>query len=331
MNSLSVTSQTWLQNFRPYVNGERVRWLEFRLMLAAGESVDLTLEFEYSYLIGDPESSLQLLCEPNAESVGLVCDPPFGQLVEMAEGLISLTWHISSSQTSNGPFELHFEMPDYQGMPHSPEIPGAVINFVQEVDVLFDKFTATFDSSTVYPCHGASHTLTVRPKLSSQFLNKPVKLLWSGEPAEKLGVKVWPSLVNELILGEEGLKWELDCSSTSINGEFSLQMAFIESKEVSLPLTMSLGHNLVTAERWREQHEQWPEWKIWYSYHIRAKSAFTNNVVSGAKVTLEWRGGTSYMNTNSQGEARYNDKSGLYLRMFILNRYDGSTVRMPRL
>jgi hypothetical protein len=126
MSSSSVSSQTWLQNFRPYVNGEKVRWPDLHLHLVAGECIDLTLEFEYSYLIGDPESPLKLCCEPDAESLGLVCDPPFGQLVEMAEGLIQLTWHICAHKTSGSPFELHFEMPLYPGMPPSPPVPGEV-------------------------------------------------------------------------------------------------------------------------------------------------------------------------------------------------------------
>ena len=126
MNSSSVTSQTWLQNFRPYVNGTKVRWPDLYLSLMAGECVDLTLEFEYSYLIGDPESPLKLCCEPDAESLGLVCDPHFGQLVEMEKGLIELTWHICAHKTSGAPFKLHFEMPLYQGMPNSPLVPGKI-------------------------------------------------------------------------------------------------------------------------------------------------------------------------------------------------------------
>ncbi|UDI91761.1 hypothetical protein [Pseudomonas sp. IAC-BECa141] len=133
MSNISVSSQTWLQNFRPYVNSTKVKWPDLYLYLMAGECIDLTLEFEYSYLIGDPESPLKLCCEPDAESLGLECDPPFGQLVEMKEGLIELTWHISAHKTSGAPFELHFEMPLYQGMPPSPLVPGKI------EDVLIDS------------------------------------------------------------------------------------------------------------------------------------------------------------------------------------------------
>lgn len=126
MSSQPINSQTWFQNFRPELNSVRVRWSDLHLTLIAGESIDLTLEFEYSYLIGDPEGFLKLCCEPDAESLGLVCDPPFGQLVEMAEGLIELTWHISAHKTSGSPFELHFEMPLYSGMPPSPLVPGEI-------------------------------------------------------------------------------------------------------------------------------------------------------------------------------------------------------------
>lgn len=133
MSRSSVTSQTWLQNFRPYVNGTKVRWPDLHLSLMAGECLDLTLEFEYSYLIGDPESPLKLCCEPDAESLGLECDPPFGQLVEMAKGLIELTWHICARKTFGAAFELHFEMPFYPGMPPSPLVPGKI------EDVLIDS------------------------------------------------------------------------------------------------------------------------------------------------------------------------------------------------
>lgn len=322
MNSSLVTSQTWLQNFRPYVNGVKVRWPDLYLNLVAGECVDLTLEFEYSYLIGDPESPLKLCCEPDAESLGLACDPPFGQLVEMAEGLIELTWHICAERESSGPFELHFEMPLYQGMPQSPPIPGTIINYEQEFDVLFDSFPVTFGASTAFPCHGAQHTLTVRSKPSRQFLNTHAYLLIVGINPD---MAFEPSLSDSQLVTQEGATWTLNCLNTSRNGEFDLKLVPQKTSLASLPLRISLAHNLVTAEHFGGPVEGFPDYprKL---VGIRAISSFLNTPASDVEVILVKGNDTSRPRTDAKGEHQINVEADVYVRYSIINKYDGSTA-----
>jgi hypothetical protein len=281
MSSSSVSSQTWLQNFRPYVNGVKVRWPDLYLNLMAGECIDLTLEFEFSYLIGDPESPLKLCCEPDAESLGLVCDPPFGQRVEMAEGLIELTWHICASQTASEPFELHFEMPLFEEMPHSPKIPGSVFNFERELELSFDSYEINLENGA-FPCHGAQHTLTVRPRPSSHFLNTYLHFSIEGDNP---GVVFDPPLPTPRLLTPEGVSSTLDCLKTSRNAEFRLQLISEKSGLLPFLIRMSLAHNKVTVERWRKELSQNPDTPL-TEYGIRAMSPFLNRVVGGVRVDI---------------------------------------------
>ncbi|WP_415761681.1 hypothetical protein [Pseudomonas sp. CP4] len=313
MSNSTINSQTWLQNFRPSLNGVPVRWEDLRLNMAAGKSFELKLDFEYSYMIGDPDALLKLCCEPNQEQVGLMCDPPFEELVEMAEGLTSLTWRLSATPESTGSFELHYEMPKYDGMPFSPTIPGAVLNFMQELEIKFDEFSLNLGASA-YPCHGAEHTFTVLPKPGSRLLNKNIQLMMTGTG---LGVTVKPSLGSGQSLEPEGIKWILDCRSTSNNGEFFLGLAVDDW--VSEPCQMFLAHNLVEAKHWRVEHAQWPEWTPYYVSHVRATSVYLKAPASRVQVIVN--DGSDYGVTNSNGE--YNEREA---KLRIFNRYNNTTV-----
>lgn len=325
MSSSSVSSQTWLQNFRPYVNGEKVRWPDLHLHLVAGECIDLTLEFEYSYLIGDPESPLKLCCEPDADSLGLVCDPPFGQLVEMAEGLIELTWHICATGDSNSPlglaipFNLHYEMPLFQGMPPSPGIPGSIVGAEQQVETWFDTFPVYFGSS-VYPCHGAKHTVKVVPKPESDLIGKEAVLLWGGRPAEELGVIMSPSTPQPL--SGSGTVWELNCEGSTVDGAFSLIMAIEGWEGATEPLSMSLGHNLVTVERWITGPFEHQPGSRYFNSHIRATSVFTKNPASNVEVLIDDKAGR--LKTGPDGEA--SDLQMTPASLSIVNKYNGLKV-----
>lgn len=313
MSKSTVDSQTWLQNFRPHLNGTRVRWAELQLNMTAGDSLELQLEFEDSYMVGDPDAWLKLCCEPAAEQVGLVCNPPIGQLVEMAQGLTSLTWTVSVTPESTGLFTLHFEMPQWQGMPPSPAVPGDILNFAEELDIKFDEFQLNF-GAIAYPCHGAAHTFTVLPKPDSRLLSKNVTLMMEGA---ELGVTVTPPLANGQPLQPEGVSWTLDCRNTRQNGNFFLKLAVEDW--VSTPCQMSLAHNWVTAKHWRTEHEQWPEWTPYYMSHIRATSAYLNTPAKSVEVIVN--NGAYYASTNSDGE--YSKREA---NLKILNRYNNTTV-----
>ncbi|MGE1175986.1 hypothetical protein [Pseudomonas sp. BW7P1] len=322
MNSSSVTSQTWLQNFRPYVNGVKVRWPDLSLHLVAGQCIDLTLEFEYSYLIGDPESPLKLCCEQDAESLGLVCDPPFGQLVEMAEGLIELTWHICASGTSGGSFNLHFEMPLYQGMPPSPSIPGKLITIDQDLNVCFDNFPVEFGKSAAFPCFGAVHTITVLPAVNSALLGKEVRLKWIGPSPSQLNVMLTPSIGTSQTLTAEGCSWTLNCKQSKEKGEWALHVLVLDPALESVPLPMSLGHNLVTVERWSSETSG-SGWPPLPHHQIIATSTFLKVPAEGVEVRVSAPNGTSYGYTDKDGKFSATGE-GVFLG--VRNKYNNSWV-----
>jgi hypothetical protein len=314
------TSDTWNIHFRPSWNDRKFYWNEFSLGLVVGTKCTLMLEYRFNPFIGDPDGFLALEYVKGAEGQGLVFDPPLGQMCEMAEGTTSLSWTVATEQADSGPFELQFKFPDGSTLPNSPVQPGEVINLAQELEIKFDNLPVLFaEDSHAYPCHGAQHTFTLRPKPNSPLLNKPVKLIWGGTSAVELGVRVTPSMESEQLLTPEGATWTFDCRDTTINGDFSLTLMLVEFGVESSPLKMSLGHNLVRAEHWHTEHEQWPEWTPYYVSHIRATSVYLNSVTPGVTVSIN---GSPYSGTtNAQGEYRHRE-AGLK----IINRYDGSIV-----
>ncbi|MDO9329178.1 MAG: hypothetical protein Q7U27_10640 [Pseudomonas sp.] len=320
--STSTSSSTWLQEFRPYVNDVEVDWLDVKLNLVSGEVCTLKLDYKYSWLIGAPEGFLTLEYASDVEEQGLVFDPPLEQRCEMAKGTTSLSWSIFTEIAHSGPFVLNFSLPEFEQLPNSPPLPGEVVNFAQEVDVKFDEFSVDFGASA-YPCHGARHTVNVRPKPSSQFLNKPINLVWGGEPAANLGVVVAPSLGREQLLTSEGVTWELNCLDTTRNGDFFLQLMLVESGLRSSPLAMSLGHNHVTVERWSTAEYQWPDIE-WQKYHIRATSVFLKKGVPGVRVTRATN--QFFYFTDSKGEAATTISTQAGGRLEVHNKYDGTVI-----
>lgn len=323
----AFTSSTWLQEFTPYVNGVRVKWPDLMLNVAEGETCTLMLDYEYSWLIGDPDAFLVLDYVPGREGQGLTFDPPLGQPIEMAEGTIALSWTISIEQASTCDFELQFSIARMADLPKSPIVPGLTRDIAQEVEVIFDEFPVTFRTSTIYPCQGAKHTVTVRPKPSSPLLDQPVILLLDGETVDKFGMRVTPKLVDARPLSAEGLTWELDCAE-AIAGRFTLQLKLAGTVFKSSPLEASLGHNLVTAEHWSKYVEPGrPGMEPYTAYYIRATSSFLNLPANGLRVTVSLSSGTVTQEiTRVNGEAVWNDYRRTFRNMEILNLYDGSVV-----
>lgn len=316
-------SITWLQEFTPYVNGLRVKWPDLALDLFAGGECTLTLDYEYSWLIGDRHASIALQYPSGKQGVGLVSDPPLGKLIEMAEGTTSLSWTIKADGAPSGDFVLEFAIPFIADLPLSPPVPGTILNLAQELEVKFDEFEVSF-SGTAFPCHGAKHKFTVRPKPSSQLLNKPVKLLWDKKPADDLGVVVIPALGIEELLTQEGKTWELDCLNTTQKAEFSVQLTLVGLEKTTLPLTMSLAHNHVTVRRWTTEETHFPD-IIWYQRHIKATSVFSGKAAESVPVNMAGSDGV-YRYTNSEGEAATTISTSGGGRLEVHNRYDGTIV-----
>ncbi|SEN51883.1 hypothetical protein [Pseudomonas sp. NFACC39-1] len=146
---LLPNDMTWLQEFKPNLNGQSVRWPDVELSLVAGEVCTLTLDYEYSWLIGDPDAQVLLEYKPGEEAQGVVFDPPLGQRVAMEAGSTSLSWSISTQETQIDSFVLQFDMPLMSGMPKSPPLPGGSVRpdyevvelSVPQVGILFNEST----------------------------------------------------------------------------------------------------------------------------------------------------------------------------------------------
>lgn len=317
-------SNTWLQEFAPYVNGQRVKWPDLALNLLDNDECTLTLDYEYSWLIGDPDAFITMRYQSGQEGHGLVFDPPLGQLIEMAEGSTSLTWTIKTDGAPSGAFGLEFALPLIGDLPPSPPVPGTILNMAQELEIKFDEFDVAFGGGA-FPCLGAKHTFTVRPKPSSKLLDKAFKLTWGAEPGADLGVKIAPALGAEELLTQEGKTWELDCLNSTQSGDFSLQLTLVESGVTSSPLTLLLAHNLVTVQRWIEEHWQYPA-LTWYTHHIRATSVFLNKPAVGVVVTVIRDDYISYPRTNGAGLFVMDNRNNANISMSVLNHYNGIVV-----
>ena len=321
-NDPTPESNTWLQEFMPFVNGQRVRWPDLKLNLLPGDVCTLTLDYEYSYLIGLPESRIGLYYLAGDDESGLVFEPPLEQLIDMATGSTSVSWTITAQNAPSTAFVLQFELPLF-GLPGSPPVLGTLWNLAQELDIKFDEVDVAFPGSA-FPCLGAKHKLTVRPKPSSRLLNKPIKLEWEKAPGANLGVAISPALGTEELLTQEGITWELDCLDSTQSGDFSLQITLVEWGVTSSPLTMSLAHNLVTVERWTTPEFQWPDIN-WTQRHIRATSVFSGK--RAERVPVNKAGSNQiYKRTNLLGEAATDIASQGGGQLEILNRYDGTIV-----
>ncbi|MBK5527934.1 hypothetical protein JFT91_12395 [Pseudomonas sp. TH08] len=314
---------SWLEGFSPLVNGQQVDWPNVKLDLIAGETIELGLDFKRNWLIGNPAGFLALEYKVDAGGQGLVFDPPLGRLCEMLKGTTSLSWTITSEQAQSGAFELQFSLP-LVAVPASPTLSGKALNIAQELEVKFDSFSANFGGSA-YPCHGATHTLLVGVKPDSPLMGSPVRLEWEGETAESLGVEVSPALIREQIFDESSLSWKFDFKSHK-NAEFSLRLRAGDHQWVTLPLAMSLGHNLVRAERWTKTVEA-GSGDIWTYFGIRAISRYLDLPSPSVEVTItSGNSGPSYQRTREDGELTVLSYNDIEYTFKILNRYDGSVV-----
>lgn len=124
-----ITTDTWIQQFTLFLNGNYVRWQDLTLNLVEGSTNVLVFDHQDSYLSGDPESSVRLQFAPGMDVQGVNCDPPLGQLTPLVkeEKSIKYTFTLDKS-TAAGIFAFQFDMPEYVGMPKSQLLPGQVID-----------------------------------------------------------------------------------------------------------------------------------------------------------------------------------------------------------
>ncbi|VVO76810.1 hypothetical protein PS850_01619 [Pseudomonas fluorescens] len=315
----ALSHDAWAQEAGLYLDDQRVDLAKGDLVLLSGKPHELELRVNSGSLLIGSSVTLQDLW--GAAERGLQCVPELGAPQPVLEGK-PVSWSISSATQDSGFFGLNLTspaLPDWQ-------LPGRVEagDLAEAVDVDFDTFPRVFGGDPAYPCHGATHTFTVRPKPASPLSGMDVKLDWLGEAAPILGIMVSPDLKDVQRLGPDGLTWTLNCVDSLKNGRFSLRLFIPELDFNSLDLTLSLGHNLVTAERWSKVIEGSGE--TWTQYGLRATSTFLNRPAPGVQVVIQRSntGTPSYETTNAAGEVVANAYNGTSLSMNIHNGYDGT-------
>lgn len=321
-NKSMPDSNTWLQEFTPYVGGKRVRWADIVLTLVEGETCTLMLDYEYSWLIGLLESVVSLEFKPGSETQGLVFDPPLGQPLEMAEGTTSISWTISTTGAPGSTFVLQFSMPEFKEMPKSPPVPGKIVTIENQVKVSFDELAVVLGKSSLYPCLGARHVVAFLPTADSELRGKDVtlKIITPSGAAPDVVFRPGAGTPQRMRLG--GVSWELDYTQSKKNEEFSLQLVVAAWTKESLPLSVSSGHNLVTVERWfsNSNVSGWPPLP---QVGIRASSEYLKVPVAGVEVSISSSSGTSHGYTDKDGKYV---ASGEGIGLSVFNKYDGSWV-----
>ena len=316
----ALSHDAWAQQAEVYLDGERVNLAKGDLVLLRGKPHELELRVNRdSPLIG---SSVTLHDLWGAAELDLKCVPDLGTPQPVEEGK-PVRWSIFSEAQDSGFFGLNLTspaLPDWQ-------LPGRVESgdFAEALDVDFDGFPKVFGGDPAYPCHGATHTFTVRPKSDSPLLGKHVTLELTQEAAD-LGVIVSPGPDAPQKIRADGVSWTLDCASSSKNGDFAVRLKVQEWDFSSSELPMSLGHNKVEiTEKFGPQ--EWGGSASYWRYGIRATSTFTGQPAARVPVTvLPQDVPPIEMVTAGNGWCYIQYYSEAPKQLRILNRYDGSTA-----
>lgn len=314
-------SDTWLQEFTLWLNEEEVDLVDGKLVLTRAFTYDLELRVrKHSWLIGWASVALEDMT--GAGALGLKFEPELKTL-HPVDGE-PIRWNVSTEVSGPvGDFALNLTSPSL------PDrlLPGQLSDFDidNEFEVQCDRVSTAF-GETVYPCHGSYYSVLMRVKAESPLLGRSVTLMWEGDSAESLGVEVYPKESQRL--DTEWIIWVLDCKKSIKNGSFALGLRELSGKWTThLPLSMMLGHNLVSAERWREEIEL-GNGEILTQDRILATSIFLKTPVAGVQVTV-LRSDSSdpfYETTSSAGEVVVNSYNGASATLTIYNSYDGSIV-----
>jgi hypothetical protein len=314
----ALQDDAWAQAFELYLEGEKVDLAKGDLALLRGKPYELELKVNSgSPFIG---CSVTLDDLSQAEALGLRFFPPLGAPQTLEEGQ-SVRWSITSNTGNSGYFGLKlisFGLPDWQ-------LPGRVIaqDLSEEVDVHFDNFGKVFGGDPAYPCIGATHTVTLRPKVHSQLMGKDV-ILEVTEEAAGLGVVVSPEPNLPQTLEADGVSWTFNCVDSTKSGNFSVRLRVLEWELSSLALPMSLGDNKVKVI----EHEGPIQigWPVSWRTSVCVASEFTEKVVA-VPVTVQIFGEKPWVgSTDSRGWIYVYHEEHQYVSFTFYNRYDGSTV-----
>ncbi|QKV63750.1 hypothetical protein HUW52_12950 [Pseudomonas sp. 43A] len=302
----------WAQQAQLTLGGQNVKLDLHDLVLAAGKTLLLTLTFKDGNHLWGTYVTLQDMW---GTAEGLTVVPPLGTPQKVEAPM--LTWFISSAEGQSGIFGLRLTSPvlsDWQ-------LPGRVIteDFVHTLDVELDTFPQVFGGEAVYPCLGARHTLTVRPKPDSPIIGLPVLPEFTPEAVD-LGVTLRPLVQT---MKESGVSWSLDCFTSSKSGNFAMRLALLGWFLKSGEMPMSLGHNKVEITERDGPSQIDGRWR----YGIRVTSAFSGQPAGDVAVTVSVSGSEDVQrNTQSDGWIYVYYDDGQVVSFTIHNGYDGTTV-----
>ena len=195
------------------------------------------------------------------------------------------------------------------------------------MDFFLDTFKPEFGGVSAYACRGATHTLTMRIKPQSSLIGKNVMLEVSGEAAD-LGFTLSPGSDIPQQVTPEGASWNLDCTKSSKNGNFAVQLKVLEWNSRSMKLPMFLAHNkVVVTQSMGPLLNPAGKWE----HGIRVNSTFTGQVASGVPVNVEISGEPSrQVFTKEDGWARIEYEQDQTAKLTVYNRYDGSSALQPK-
>jgi hypothetical protein len=156
----------------------------------------------------------------------------------------------------------------------------------EELSLLLDQVKAALDGQVLYPCLGALHRFNVLPNALSPLVGLKASLTWSGTPADELGVTIEPASGITQHISDGDTHWELDCTRSGQKGEFALTLVLPQLNFVATVTPMTLAHNKVRIEAWRESAVdpvvgQEPA-RLW----VQVFSRFTGQAVS--EVPVKW-------------------------------------------
>ncbi|KHA72853.1 hypothetical protein NZ35_12850 [Pseudomonas chlororaphis] len=313
----AVLQDAWAKEAELYLDGQRVDLAASDFVLSRGRVEAYKLELKVNKGSALPGSTVTLKNLWGATERGLTFVPDLETPQVIKQGL-SVHWYIFAEKASGGIFGLNLTssvLPDWQ-------LPGRVEAHITEmVDVAFDSFAQVFGDGPAYPCLGATHTVTVKPRQPGPLIGQNVTLALSDGAAE-LGVVVSPDTPQAL--GTEGVSWTMSCVDSHKNGDFAVWLKVQAWNSESAALPMVLGHNKV---RITEKYGPKDEAGGWGRYGIRAASTFTEQPAGDVSVTVHFPGGQPTLRKTGQDGWLYVRYDGDIPTLSIDNRYDGSTAK----
>ncbi|MET0776064.1 MAG: hypothetical protein ABWZ65_11370 [Pseudomonas mandelii] len=172
----------------------------------------------------------------------------------------------------------------------------------EELGLLFDQVKAAFDGQALYPCLGAKHRFNLLPNALSPLVGLKASLTWSGTPADQLGATIEPPLDLPQPISDGDTGWNLDFTHSGEKGAFALTLTLPQLNFVAIVTPMTLAHNKVRIEAWRESAVdpvvgQEPAW-LW----VQVFSHFTGQAVG--EVPVKWME-SDVVPTDTDGWSRF--------------------------